>query len=606
MRKASLTTHRTRSFTLKQVLLFASLTILAGTFIIMYNYHQAYNNAARLSEQLSVEITRNVTNRITEYLNQASTSLKILLILEQGSHSLQPNPAREPILWEQLLSQDGIASIFLADREGRFIQTRTFPERAYREVRPINGQLIEIWRYKNAELVTRRLETYTGDYTPLTRNWYLQATQANQLYVTPVYRFASTGQYGITLALPLFDATGQKAKVAALDITLDSLQGYLQSQAQLLEGELVMFSNTGEVIVSSCPDNQCKVDPSRVFGAYQQQTSSGSLPAAGDDILFSMRDLQIGDNGWTLATLTSANQLFGPTRAATRQAMLVSFIILLVFIGMVYLLARRMGRPIIDLARQAHELKSLNTNFAIPTDSDITEIQMAQDALNSLKSGMSAFSRYIPKTLVRQLIESGVEIRIGGEEKMLAVMFTDIENFTTISEALSPTELTTQLSDYFELMSTTIMDNAGTIDKYIGDAVLAFWGAPLEVEHPVHRAVTTAQMLIRKLAVYNKERIARGQQPFKTRIGIHYGKTLVGNIGSSERINYTILGDTVNQAARLESINKEYGTQLLMSEAVHEQLGDDIPTHFLDEVQLKGKTATTRIYTLDEEDKKPA
>lgn len=599
-------THRTRSFTLKQVLLFASLTILAGTFIIMYNYHQAYNNAARLSEQLSVEITRNVTNRITEYLNQASTSLKILLILEQGSRSLLPNPAREPILWEQLLSQDGIASIFIADREGRFIQTRTQPERAYREVRPANGQWIENWRYKDDELITHRLETYIGDYTPLTRNWYLQANQANQLYVTPVYRFASTGQYGITLSLPLFDATGQKTKVAALDITLDSLQGYLQSQAQLLEGELVMFSNTGEVIVSSCPDNQCKVATSQVFSAYRQQTSSGKLPAAGDDILFSIRDLQIGDNGWTLATLTSANQLFGPTRAATRQAMLVSFIILMMFIGMVYLLARRMGRPIIDLARQAHELKSLNTDFEIPTDSDITEIQMAQDALNSLKSGMSAFSRYIPKTLVRQLIESGVEIRIGGEEKMLAVMFTDIENFTTISEALSPTELTTQLSDYFELMSTTIMDNAGTIDKYIGDAVLAFWGAPLEVEHPVHRAVTTAQMLIRKLAIYNQERIAKGQQPFKTRIGIHYGKTLVGNIGSSERINYTILGDTVNQAARLESINKEYGTQLLMSEAVHEQLGDDIPTRFLDEVQLKGKTATTRIYTLDEEDKKPA
>lgn len=151
-------------------------------------------------------------------------------------------------------------------------------------------------------------------------------------------------------------------------------------------------------------------------------------------------------------------------------------------------------------------------------------------------------------------------------------------------------------------MSNTIMDNAGTVDKFIGDAVLAFWGAPLEVEHPAHRAVSTAQMLLRKLQVYNDDREARGLPPFKTRIGIHYGKTLVGNIGSSERINYTILGDTVNLAARLESINKDYGTQVMVSEAVRNQLGEDIATRYIDEVQLKGRTETTRIYTLDNQE----
>ncbi|SFX00700.1 adenylate/guanylate cyclase domain-containing protein [Marinospirillum alkaliphilum] len=592
--------HRTRSFTFNQVMLFATLTILVGSLIILFNYSQSHRSALQLSEQLTEQITENVAARLSQHFSQSASHLRTLLALESDSSRLEKTPQLERLMKERL-SNRYISSIYLADSEGRYFQARQHPEPSLRHLAPVQGQRVEIIEYLDEDLNTRIIESRLAEHDPLLQDWYLQAVDRRNPFMSSVYRFDQTEQRGITLSVPLFDDSGLRIKVAGMDITLDALQRYMQRQAEILGGELVLYDNNGSIVVTSCDGTLCSDNLQQVYRLYQQGSQRGTLPLEKEsDLLYSLRELRFGQHGWMLAALIPEDVLFAPARATARHSMLVSFVILLVFIALVYVLARRMGRPIAELAWQAKELKALNTSFTIPTNSDITEIHMAQDALNSLKNGMSAFSRYIPKTLVRQLIESGVETRIGGEEKMLVVMFTDIENFTSISEQLSPAELTEQLSEYFELMSTTIMNNAGTIDKYIGDAVLAFWGAPLEVEHPVHRAVTSAQMLMRKLKAYNAEREALGLPPFHTRIGIHYGKTLVGNIGSSERINYTILGDAVNLAARLESINKEYGTQVLVSEAVQQQLGNDIATRYIDEVQLRGRSETTRIYTLDE------
>lgn len=593
--------HRTRSFTFNQVMLFATLTLLVGSIIILYNYQQNHRNALQLSEQLTEQITENVGSRLSEHFAQVAGNLRTLLVLERNSNSLMKTPEVESLMRERLSSRY-MASIYLADNEGRFMQARRLPELSLRHIEQINGKTVETLEYLDEELHSTGLESRIGSYNPLQQDWFMQATDTRHPWMSPVYRFDQTNQRGITLSVPLFDENGMRVKVAGMDITLDALQRYMQRQAGILGGELVLYDHQGSIVVTSCDGSLCSDNLQKIYQHYQQGETRGTLKLPKEsNLLFSLRELR-GNNGWLMASLIPEDVLFAPARATARNSMLVSFMILLVFLVLVYLLARRMGRPIAELAWQARELKSLNTNFVIPTDSGITEIHMAQDALNSLKSGMSAFSRYIPKTLVQQLIESGAETRIGGEEKTLAVMFTDIENFTTISEQLAPAELTAQLSEYLELMSNTIMDNAGTVDKFIGDAVLAFWGAPLEVEHPAHRAVSTAQMLLRKLQIYNDDREARGLPPFKTRIGIHYGKTLVGNIGSSERINYTILGDTVNLAARLESINKDYGTQVMVSEAVRNQLGEDIATRYIDEVQLKGRTETTRIYTLDNQE----
>ena len=141
-------------------------------------------------------------------------------------------------------------------------------------------------------------------------------------------------------------------------------------------------------------------------------------------------------------------------------------------------------------------------------------------------------------------------------------MFTDIEGFTTISETVTPKELTEQLSQYFELMTRIINKHNGTIDKFIGDAVMAFWGAPLEIDNCMQKTVIAAVEIQKELTVLNAIWESENKPMLKTRIGIHHGKVLVGNIGSLSRMNYTIIGDNVNIAARLEGINKNYNTNI--------------------------------------------
>ena len=202
----------------------------------------------------------------------------------------------------------------------------------------------------------------------------------------------------------------------------------------------------------------------------------------------------------------------------------------------------------------------------------------------------------MPSDLVKILIKSKKEIKIGGSEKNLAIMFTDIESFTTISEKLLTKELTQYLSEYFDVMEKVISNHEGTIDKYIGDAVMAFWGAPLDIDDPIEKAVRTSLLLQEKLLVFNDELFEKAGVRFNTRIGVHYGKTLVGNIGSNDRMNYTVIGDSVNIAARLENINKVYKTKIIISNEVYEKVASKFDIAYLDELELKGKSISTKIY----------
>jgi len=146
--------------------------------------------------------------------------------------------------------------------------------------------------------------------------------------------------------------------------------------------------------------------------------------------------------------------------------------------------------------------------------------------------------------------------------------------------------------------STVIKKYEGTIDKYIGDAIMAFWGAPLDVDEPVLKAVLCAVEMQKKLEIVNQAWKKEGRAELITRIGLHYGITLVGNISSKDRMNYTIMGDSVNIAARLETINKEYGTRIMISNEVNEVVKDELPTRYIGDIELKGKTKATKIYTV--------
>jgi len=213
----------------------------------------------------------------------------------------------------------------------------------------------------------------------------------------------------------------------------------------------------------------------------------------------------------------------------------------------------------------------------------------------------NAFSRYLAPEVVSELINDPDKLNLGGEKREMTAMFTDIQGFSTISEKLDPTQLVRLLNRYLTAMSNIIMENLGTIDKYEGDAIIAFFGAPVSREN--HPALACRSALAMKAAEIELNRIVLEENlspsPIFTRIGINSGEMVVGNMGAENKMDYTIMGNAVNLAARLEGVNKQYHTGgILISEYTREKLGDEFLLRRLDRVRVVGINTPLRLYEL--------
>jgi len=213
----------------------------------------------------------------------------------------------------------------------------------------------------------------------------------------------------------------------------------------------------------------------------------------------------------------------------------------------------------------------------------------------------SAFSRYLSPKVVEQIVQNPELLNLGGEKRIMTAFFSDVAGFTTISEKLPPSRLVTLLNEYLSEMSRIINDLDGTVDKYEGDAIIAFWGAPLPMDRHAEMTVLAAVLQQRKLAQMRREWREEGRDELVVRMGINTGPMVVGNMGSRERMDYTMMGDSVNLAARLEGANKYYGSYIMASEFTYELVKDRFFCREVDMVRVQGKDTPIRLYEVIEE-----
>jgi len=210
------------------------------------------------------------------------------------------------------------------------------------------------------------------------------------------------------------------------------------------------------------------------------------------------------------------------------------------------------------------------------------------------------FGTYLSPPMVQKLQDDPTLLRLGGETRNMTFLFCDIRGFTPISEQYKtdPQGLTSLVNRFLTPMTDIIMDNEGTIDKYMGDCIMAFWNAPLDVAHQEYCAVKTSIQMYEHLEVLNEELESEGLLPINIGIGINTGEVVVGNMGSNQRFDYSVLGDAVNLAARLEGQTKSYGVKTLIGEDTKSELNDEFVTLELDNLAVKGKTEPVTIYTV--------
>lgn len=286
------------------------------------------------------------------------------------------------------------------------------------------------------------------------------------------------------------------------------------------------------------------------------------------------------------------------------QAKAVEFIFFAtsLIIGLMLIIAmfisRRITRPLALIENDIDRIQHLHLDESVVINTHFREISSMSHTLSNMKKALKSFRKYVPAELVTELIRSKEEAGLHVERKNITLMFTDIENFTVLAESISSADLIEIISGYFGGLSQIVLTNQGVVDKYIGDAVMAFWGAPLPLEDREYYACKAALESLDYLEDFNRHLASMGLPIIKTRIGIHTGEALVGNIGYDQRLNYTALGDNVNLASRIEGINKFYHTNALISETVYRQVSRQVYARKLDCVIAKGKKTGIDVYHL--------
>ena len=329
----------------------------------------------------------------------------------------------------------------------------------------------------------------------------------------------------------------------------------------------------------------------------------GALPEREPEFVFLGRKLTgYGAEPWVIAQQFRIEDVGTPIARLFRTGT-AGLVILLVSVLLALFIGRRITRQIRTLAGAANSLRSLEFASA-PTipDSRLRELANAGQAFNAMVSALRWFEMYVPKTLVLRLMGEGEGAIVNSAEREVTVMFTDIRGFTPLSQSMSANQVATLLNEHFTLLARCIEAEGGTVDKYIGDSIMAFWGAPEDQADHAARAVRAAQAIVHEMAADNARRRAANGGEIKMRIGINSGPAVVGNIGSSSRINYTLVGETVNVAERLEGLGKtvhrEEDVVVLLSAATAEAAGladDLIP---LGDHELRGHVGEVTVYRL--------
>lgn len=308
------------------------------------------------------------------------------------------------------------------------------------------------------------------------------------------------------------------------------------------------------------------------------------------------------DQPWLVGRYLPLDELESEVRRLEHAAWIALGAVLVAVAG-AWFVGYAIGKPILRLARATSAIRTLDLTAAQPlAGSRLRELDEAIHAYNALIATLHWFETYIPRRLVKQLMVQG-ESATALVERDVTVLFTDIVDFTSLAERLSASETAAFLNSHFRLLAACVEAEGGTIDKYIGDSLMAFWGAPeLQPDHSV-RACRAASAIAAAIIEDNRSRKQLGMPPVKIRIGIHAGPAMVGNIGVPGRINYTLVGDIVNMAQRIEDVAKECMTNedeavVLVSDAVVHAAGSGCSAKPVGSHILRGRKAATRIFRL--------
>ena len=616
----------------------AFITALTGCliFIQIATFHAAARAAASAAMDAA---SANTLNRLKADVSELSSLVRVL----SSNPSLTDSDDRREVdgaivLFKAALQELPQAdSLYVGYDNGCWLQVRRLdvldpterrrleapPGAVYNVnlVRPTSGGALPMRRIFEDEQGNKieQLDILDYGYDARKRVWYRDTMQADRALVSSPYASFSVGTPMITLSAPLH---GHVRGVIAADLKLDQFSDLVHAQRPGEHGTAIIFDSFGVLIAH--PEFARLVDYAMTHPSHPQlpeigEVQSGLVGAVmrqwdgssryegslrdedGRNYLFRVRKFSQGDEYSGYSLLLAAEDDFAQNvRTLQIRGIIIALIASGCFVPAVWIFGSRMSTSLKQITAQASRLRTLAAPDDAPVTSRVAEIHELGRTMAVAQRSISSFARFVPKDIVKGIIDSSISTELGGVRREVTILFTDVTNFTGIAEAADPDSLMHQTSRHFAALTEACLAEGGTVDKFIGDSVMVFWNAPhLQLDH-VERACRAALSAKAAREALNTQFEAEGLPPFAVLLGIHFGDAVVGNVGSAERMNYTALGNSVNLAARLEGLNKEYKTTILVSEAVRKRGEHCFRFKAIASVIAKGMTTETQVYELIE------
>jgi adenylate cyclase len=601
-------------------LVLASILVSAiGVHLLWWRTAEANSRmlVATIDEQIVSAVGKEL-DTITTQARAAHTAIRTLFL--QNVLETREADKRESVFLSQLQAQPSISWVAFGWPDRAFFAAHKLGDLGLEmmEIAPVDGLIKRrVDQYQvvvgDIEFEKRRFEDTNYDDT--SQEWFQKEIKGDEPSWFEVTTYPVGSRPSIVYAGPI-DVYQKRQGVLAVVIENTRLAQFLSQLSVGKTGAAFILGRDGTVIAAPDPDadevnmqrsnqpllplaqkavKQAAINETN--GTYDVNGKIASrvrLTDGGNAYALSLTPLAFP--GWTLATVIPEAEFLGPIEATIRQLLIgLATLILAAVILSAWLARRTIAKPLITVVDEIKHVERFELDRVRRHTSHIVEIANLSSAIADMAGGLAAFQKYIPADLVKTLVREGVEPIPGGSLRSLTVLFADIAGFTGLSERLGGGVIPL-LSGFLDIISREISGQGGTIDKFIGDAVMAFWGAPAtNVDHALDacRGALACQRSLRasKLA----DDLGR---PLKFRIGINSGDMLVGNIGSNVRLNYTVIGDAVNVASRLEAANKEYGTEIIIGEETRRLAGDRIFVRELDRLTVYGRLGGFAIYEL--------
>lgn len=618
--------------TVLTLFLFGALLVEAGVTIT--NYVDTRQTAAKVaSDTFDVTIDRINERRLAFFA--PVFLIAAMLRNDPAVHQAEgPKEGIRAMIVSALTLSPQISAVYAGYDNGNYFQILSISEAerpflarlggppatrfAIQEIRADNDDVrIETWKFLDSD--HRQIGTLTDrrpSYDPRRRHWYREASANPQSIARPPpYIFATTSQAGMTVARAF--AGG----VIGIDVTLDRLMAYVRSVRSNEKHRFVAFDDQNRLLAHFDVDQMFKpARPGDIQSTELATTADLTDPVAREAVqLFARRgpyrmaDIdvagtdylatvvrQVARDGGVFFVLYAAplSDFQGTLADAAARSIPTALLIFLLTLPAIVYLAHSISKPLARLSGEAELIRSFRLEDPIKMESRVREINTLIRSMSGMKSTLREVSKFVPKALVKDILESGNEVAVGGQTRRVSLLFTDVKDFLRIAEKIPPENLMVNLSEYFEELASLIIRDNGTVDKFIGDAIFAFWNAPLPVERHEHVACATALKCCHALGRLNERWMEKGDPPWHTRFGVHVGEAVLGNVGSSDRIDYTAIGDTVNIAARLEGLNKYYGTGILVSRQIADICSDEFLFRRIDRSLPKGAGKPLDVFEL--------